>query len=376
MTSSWRDLPLTFAALGATGAVFGPALPSLAAQMDTSPARASLVVSALFVGLLLGVSALQLSSVASAAPRLLRRCGALLQAGALLALPLGSSLPALLLAGAVAGVGFGISEAAASAVVVSRRDGAQQLSVLGATFAVAAILTPAAVALSLHTTGNLLPVLIGIAGLQVAAGLGASENRSLHTTTVVGDGPARTAWPLAAVLMLYVGAEVLLSTWATELTRTLLALDASVAALASTAFWACLALGRLLGSLLAKHLGPARLLRSMLAAATIGCATAAGLASQAWGGAALVALAVAVVLLGPVYALALAVGSGANGMARPRVAAFRIGLGALGGAAVPAVVASFTDLSGVVGVPLTAAVLLAGATCAGVWLSGSPAASR
>lgn len=256
---------------------------------------------------------------------------------------------------------------------MSRRGGAQQLSVLGATFAIAAILTPAAVAPSVHTTGDLVPVLVGIAGLQVAAGLGASDGLALHTTTSVGVGPTSTAWPLAALLVLYVGAEVLLSTWAAELTRALLAVDASVAALASTAFWACLALGRLLGSLLGRHLGPARLLHILLAAAAFGCATAAGLAGQTSGAAALVALAAAVVLLGPVYALALAVGSGANGVARPRVAAFRIGLGALGGAVVPAVVASFNDQGGLVGVPLTAAALLAGATCAGVWLRGSPA---
>lgn len=376
MTGSWRDLPLTFAALGATGAVFGPALPALAEQADISPARASLVVSALFAGLLLGVGALQLPRIASTPPQLLRRGGALLQAGALVALPVGSSLPALLLAGAVAGVGFGASEAAASAVVVIRRDGARRLSVLGAAFAATAILTPAAVALSLYTTGGLLPVLVGIAGLQVLAGLGAGDDRSLHTTSVAGDGPARTAWPLAAVLMLYVGAEVLLSTWATELTRMLLAVDASVAALASTAFWACLALGRLLGSQLAMHLAPARLLLWALPLAGIACGIGAGLAGQSWGEAALVVLAVAVVLLGPVYALALAVGSGGQGIPRPRVAAFRIGLGALGGAVVPAVVASFTDLSGVVGVPLTAALLLAAASCAGVRLNGPPGSDR
>lgn len=368
MTTSWRDLPLTFAALGATGAVLGPALPALADQAGVSTARASLVVSAVFAGLLIGVGALQLSGLGGVSPRLLRRTGALLQAIALLALPFGSSLPALLAAGGVAGVGFGISEAAASAVVVARQDGARRLSVLGVAFAGAAILTPAAVGLSLYATGGLLPVLLGVATLQGLAGLCAGEDASGPASTAVGDGPARTAWPLATVLVLYVGAEVLLSTWATELTRVLLAVDASVAALASTAFWVCLALGRLVGAQLARHLAPALLLSWILPSAALVCGAAAGFADQSWGGVTLALLAVAVVLLGPVYALTLAAGSGAGGSPRPRVAAFRIGLGALGGTAVPTVVAFATDLGGVVAVPLTAAVLLAVAAGAGTRL--------
>lgn len=375
MTRSWRDLPLTFAALGATGAVFGPALPALADQVGGTAASASLVVSALFAGLLLGVALLELPGAGTTSPARLRGCGTLAQAVGLVGVALSASPSLLIAGGLLTGIGFGLTEATASAVVVARRDGARALTMLGAVFAIAAILTPAVVALSLLATGSVWPAIAGVAVLQVAAtagtAAGADGQTTAQTTAQTPGGPASTGVALAAVLVLYVGAEVLLSTWAAELVRTQLAVGASVAALAATGFWGCLALGRWAGSHVAVHMSVSALLRSVLLAAAAACGAAALLIHLGAGAAALVCLAVAVVLLGPAYALALAVGAGGSDAPRPRVAARRIGLGALGGALVPAVVAPLTAVGGVASVPATAAVLLAAAT----WLMAGDTAS-
>ena len=365
MSTALRDLPLTFAALGATAALLGPALPALADQVGTGPARASLVVPALFTGLLAAVDVLQSRRVALAPPRLLLRWGACLQAGGLLAVAASTSVPTLLLAGAVTGVGFGVSEATASAVVVARQDGAGRLSGLGAAFALAAIVVPASVGLSLRASGALWPAFLAVAALQLAAAAGTQGDGPLgRAGAAPAGGPARTPGPLATVLVLYVGAEVLLSTWATELTRSLLSVDQSVAAAASTVFWGCLALGRVLGARAARQVSAGLLLRRLLPSAAVACGLAAAAAHASSASTALALLALAVVLLGPVYALSLAVGDGAGGVPMPRVSARRIGLGALGGLVVPAVAAPLVAVGGPVGVLLTAALLLGAASVA------------
>lgn len=359
MTRSARDLTLTFAALGATGAVLGPALPALADQSGVDAPRASLVVPALFLGLLVGVGVLQLPRLAAARPRPLRRWGACLQAAGLVAVAASTSLSALLVAGAVTGVGFGVSEATASAVVTARADGAGRLSLLGAAFAIAAIAAPACVGLSLAATGALWPVFLAVAGLQLVAAISTEEAGPPPPGIAPIGGPAGTPWPLAALLMLYVGAEVLLSTWATELTRSLLSVDRSVAAAASTVFWCCLALGRVLGARATRYVTADVLLRRLVPTAAVVLGLAGGAAAVSWEGVGLVLVALAVVVLGPVYALALAVGDDASGVPMPGVSARRIGIGALGGAAVPAVAAPLVFLGGPLGVLLVATLLLA-----------------
>jgi fucose permease len=368
------DLLLTFLALGATGAVFGPALPALAEAADVTVAAASLTVAVLFAGLLVAVTVLRL--VGATADRVLgpvRLGGALAQVGGLVGLALGGSLPLLLVAAGVIGLGFGASEAGASALVVTGRDGAGRLSRLGAAFAVAAIVTPLLVGASLAATGTVVPVLVGVAALHLAA-VTAQLPRPRRpavavrrTGSVAADAAPATSGRLAAVLVLYVGVEVVLSTWLPEVTARLLTVPASVAATAATGFWGCLALGRWLGGRWVRALGPEILLRRLLVVAATSLllsATTARFAVGSGGGSAaavtLGVLAVAVVALGPVYALALAAhgaapiagsaatdGRGTAGGWRasraPRsvvgTAATRIGLGAVGGLVVPAALA-------------------------------------
>jgi fucose permease len=382
-----RELLLTFVALGATGALFGPALPALARAAQATPAQASLAVAALFTGLVVGVGMLQWPGTnPDARVSALRRWGAVTQAVGLVLVPVSSSLSMLLVTASLVGIGFGISEATASAVVVSRPDGAGRLSGLGAAFAVAAVVTPAFVALSLEVRGGVWPVFAMVAAVHVAAAW--SVQTAVVAPTAAGSPTAAGAaeadalrapmaawtdqgsgWWIGGLLVLYVGAEVLLSTWAAELTRVLLGVSASVAALAATVFWTCLAFGRLAGTWAARRVSPERLLAVVLGGAGA-CLNAAAMLQQRSGMAALAALAGGVVLLGPAYALALAAGDTSADGRSVRTAARRVGVGALGGAFVPAAVAPVAARP--LGVLATAAALLVAAALLGSRLRPEP----
>jgi fucose permease len=388
-----RELLLTFVALGATGALFGPALPALARAAQATPAQASLAVAALFTGLVVGVGMLQWPGTnPDARVSALRRWGAVTQAVGLVLVPVSSSLSMLLVTASLVGIGFGISEATASAVVVSRPDGAGRLSGLGAAFAVAAVVTPAFVALSLEVRGGVWPVFAMVAAVHVAAAWSVQTAVVAPTTvvapTAAGSPTAAGAaeadalrapmaactdqgsgWWIGGLLVLYVGAEVLLSTWAAELTRVLLGVSASVAALAATVFWTCLAFGRLAGTWAARRVSPERLLAVVLGGAGA-CLSAAAMLQQRSGMAALAALAGGVVLLGPAYALALAAGDTSADGRSVRTAARRVGVGALGGAFVPAAVAPVAARP--LGVLATAAALLVAAALLGSRLRPEP----
>lgn len=369
-----RDLVLTFVALGATGALFGPALPALARGAQVTPARASLAVAALFTGLVLGVGVLQWPGTNPDARVLaLRRWGAIAQAVGLLLVSVSSSLPMLLATATFVGIGFGISEATASAVVVSQPDGAGRLSGLGAAFAVAAVVTPALVAISLAAHGGVWPVFAMVAAVHCTAAWSVQTDAAAPATGLAAEADAvrpptaartgqRSGWWIAWLLILYVGAEVLLSTWAAELTRVLLGVSASIAALAATVFWTCLAFGRLAGAWASRRVPAERLLAAVLGGAGA-CLTASALLQQHSGVTALAALAGGVVFLGPAYALALAAGDSSSNGRSVRTAARRVGVGALGGAFVPAAVAPVAARP--FGVLATAAALLVAAALLG-----------
>jgi predicted MFS family arabinose efflux permease len=358
----WQ-LPLTFAALGGTGALFGPALPAIAQRLDVEVARASLSVSALFVGLLASVAILQLPAVrADWQLNPLRRWAAIVQAGALLAVPLSASLWALLASSAIVGLGFGVSEATASAVAVAERDGASRISSLGAVFAVAAISTPAAVGLAYWGTGVVWPAFAVVSLLHLATTINGAPASEPSFRPAASIQRRRTSPRLGALLVLYVGAEVLLSTWAAEIARILLDLETSVAALAATGFWSCLAVGRWLAARWTRRIDAARLLRYVLAAAAAALLVAVVLGPTV-ATAAMIAFGVAIVMLGPAYALALSVGSVGTGTPSVPTAARRISLGAIGGALVPALAAPLATSPGAVlrmaAALIAAAVLIA-----------------
>ena len=340
MTSS-RDrtgLFAAFASLGVTAAFIPAVLPSAERMLS---AELSAAVPALFAGLLVGVLL--------SGPLLVRRparmtliLGSALQAGALVAAAWAGDPALFIAAAALAGLGFGLVEAAGSVAAKAAATGSATglLSALMGTVAVCAALTPLAVAAGAAA----LPVLsiLAVVPLGTIVLLAGGHEPSASAS----DAPARREvrallplLPFAIALPLYVGVETVLSGWSAVIPARALTLDPAAAALGTSAFWALMAVGRFgAAGLRRRAVSPI----AILAVGTIGAAclmTAAGLLVNDAPAGALVALAASVVLLAPSYGLIL-------GLALDRLDAARsaavtgtlVACGAVGGTFVPSLV--------------------------------------
>lgn len=328
-----------FASLGVTASFVPAVLP--AAERALS-ADLSVAVPALFAGLLVGVLL--------SGPLLVRRptrftliLGSALQALAIVVGAWAGSAPVFIAAAALAGLGFGLVEAAGSVAAKAASTGSAtgMLSALMGTVAVCAAITPLVIAAG----AGMLPVLsiLCVVPLTTVTLLASSTARgAVPAPPTIASRSIRTLLPLlpfALALPLYVGVETVLSGWSAVIPERALTLDPSAAALGTTAFWTLMAVGRF---------GAAALRRRdvrplvILATGTLGAAalmTTAGLligSSPVW---ALTALAASVVLLAPSYGLIL-------GLALDRLDAARsaavtgalVACGAVGGTFVPTLI--------------------------------------
>lgn len=340
MTSSRNRTGLfaAFASLGVTAAFIPSALPSAERMLS---AELSAAVPALFAGLLVGVLL--------SGPLLVRRparvtliLGSALQAVALVAAAWAGDPVLFIAAAALAGLGFGLVEAAGSVAAKAAATGSATglLSALMGTVAVCAALTPLAVAAGAAA----LPALSILAVVPLGTIILLAGGR--EPSASASDAPARREvrallplLPFAIALPLYVGVETVLSGWSAVIPARALTLDPAAAALGTSAFWALMAVGRFgAAGLRRRAVSPI----AILAVGTIGAAclmTAAGLLVNDAPAGALVALAASVVLLAPSYGLIL-------GLALDRLDAARsaavtgalVACGAVGGTFVPSLV--------------------------------------
>lgn len=341
MSSSRRHaltgLFAAFASLGVTASFVPAVLPAAERSIgaDLSPA-----VPALFAGLLVGVLL--------SGPLMLRRparttliVGSALQAAALVAGACADATLLFIVAAATAGMGFGLVEAAGSVAakgaVVGSATGV--LSALTGTVAVSAAVTPLAVAAG----AGAMPALSALAAVPLATivilATGRAARRDAAPPARRDLGGLVVLAPFAVALPLYVGVETVLSGWSAVIPERTLSLSPSAAALGTTAFWTLMALGRFgAAGLRRRGVPPVAILAVGTAAAAVLIASA-GLLLEAAPIGALVALAAAVALLAPSYALIV-------GLALDRLDAARsaavtgalVACGALGGTFVPALV--------------------------------------
>ncbi|MFJ2371155.1 MFS transporter [Microbacterium sp. NPDC087665] len=335
-----------FASLGVTASFVPAVLPAAERAMS---ADLSTAVPVLFAGLLVGVLL--------SGPLLVRRptrltliLGSGLQALAIVVGAWAGSAPVFLAAAALAGLGFGLVEAAGSVAAKAASTGSATglLSALMGTVAVCAALTPLVIAAGAGT--GMLPVLsilcvVPLTTVVLLLGSGAARPGSAPSTPLTPSTPSRNLraliplLPFALALPLYVGVETVLSGWSAVIPERALTLDPSAAALGTTAFWALMAVGRF---------GAAALRRRdvrplvILATGTLGAAalmTAAGLligSSPVW---ALAALAASVVLLAPSYGLILGLALDRLDPARSAAATGTlVACGAVGGTFVPTLI--------------------------------------
>lgn len=331
-----------FASLGVTASFVPAVLPATERALD---ADLSVAVPALFGGLLVGVLL--------SGPLLVRRparatviLGSALQAVAIVAGAWSSDAVLFVAAAALAGLGFGLVEAAGSVSAKAASTGSATglLSALMGTVAICAAATPLVIAAGAAMRPAL--SVLCVVPLATIVLLAMAPSRRSEPAPTSADAPGfrglRALLPLlpfAVALPLYVGVETVLSGWSAVIPQRALTLDASVAALGTTAFWALMAVGRFgTAALRRRDVRPALILVIGTLGAAALMATAGLLIATSPVGA-LVALAASVVLLAPSYGLIL-------GLALDRLDAARsaavtgalVACGAVGGTFVPTLI--------------------------------------
>jgi len=375
---------LAFAGLGGTAAVIPAVLPT---ALDRSPADATTylqAVPATFTGLLLGVL-LSTVLIRATSTRAVLGLGSLIQAGALSALLSVPPAAGFVLTAGWAGLGFGLVEAAGSALARESAGASttRLLAALTGTVALVAATCPLIVAY-VPSAGapSIALVLVAAIHLATAGGLaaaaillrrGATARRSprgLGNPTEVppassSDGDrtgrrltgqlVRTLAAVALALALYVGVESAFSGWSAVIAGPLLGTDAQRAAVGTSVFWILMATGRFAAWVLLRaprqpgpFLIPAAAAILLIAAAAAG-GTAAGV----------VALCGAVIFLGPCYSVILGTGLSLVSPAdAARVTGPLVACGAVGGAGIPWLVLAGTSNPTSRAVPILSAALL------------------
>lgn len=351
---------MAFTGLGVTGAVIPAALPGLAERLSVETASLSPAVSALFLGLFVGVALTPLAAHHVGASRG-AAMGSALQGASLLSMAFAGTTMAVVIAAFVSGVGFGAVEASGAVLSREVQEGTSRtLTGLMATTASAASLTPLVVvaagsglayvlaaAVVPHVLALLLLVRTGHTTGSAAAGL---------TSDATSWRPRSATW-LAAAACCYVGSETVVAGWSAVLPQASFELSSSQAAAGTSTFWALLMLGRLAALAALRHGASTHAVQTVCQLSAALTLTSAALVGQHRSPVSIVLVGLAVFCMGPCYALIL--GAAMNGAAEQnaaRVARRLVAIGALGGAIWAGAVAS----AGPVGATTVATAAAAG----------------
>lgn len=328
---------LSLFVIGTYAGALGPALPFFAVDLGVSLDTAGLILTVLFLG---SISASAVIAIALHANdmRTLTIAGLGSAITGLLLLAVAPSWPALLLGGAVLGVGDGLMVAALHILLpATSRDVAGAINKLNVFFALGAIAGPIWTGAVLEVTGERSIVFGGLAAFAAVTLVlllrAPAPARSQIAAT--DDGfrlPGNpTAWIMGTVLFLYVGAEFGLGAWVSSYTRETAHTGVFVSALVAAGYWAALALGRLCSGV---YFARGREASTLLLIGTAGAGVSAFVLSVSSGQIALSALAVfcAGLFLGPLWPGTVAIASEGS-MANATAAT--VTMGNAGGLAIP-----------------------------------------
>lgn len=332
-----------FAGLGGTAAIVPALIPSFGARLGSTELG---VVPALFTGVLIGVL-LSAPLLTLFRARSVTAIGSGVQAACLVTLTFAASANFVILTVAITGIGFGLTEAAGSVAAKRMAAGSatRSLTSLTGTVALVAAVSPILVAV---TAGGAVSVPVFVAALQLVAAVmmllthedPPKQQAAAHSSAPSGHSSRRTMRVFivaSSALVLYVGVETVFSGWSAVIPGALLNLDAQTAALGTSAFWICMAIGRFVTSSILRHGNePGVLLVACTAIAVLGLSGATMLPQSALS---LCALAVSVVAMAPVYSLIL--GQALDRLtpqAAARAAGPLVATGAVGGSLVPTIV--------------------------------------
>lgn len=331
---------LVFASLGASAAVIPATLPAAMARAPEAATTVAGAVPALFAGVLVGVL---LSMVIAVRPARVAVTGALVQAAALSALAVLGDPRALVALAGIVGVGFGLVEATATALVrdLDRAATARRLAALTGTVALVAAGLPVAVSFApTELVAGAAAAAAAVIALAAALGLSVTAQRGSSGATPLAQAEGGAAPPrrptiaaAAIALALAVGVESVLAGNSAVVPFLLLGVDPAQATVGTAAFWILLAGGRFATSTAMRLGATAR--SCLIAAVSIAvCALAIAAASlPAAPAAATAAMAVAVVAIGPVYSLVI--GMTIDGARARWVVGALIAAGSAGGATMP-----------------------------------------
>lgn len=321
---------------------FGPAMPSLADALGVSLGAVGLVLAFFFGGSIAasGAVALWLHRIRQ---RDLAVGGLALAALGLVTLAAAPRLALAFPGALLLGLGDGLVTASCHAIVATlpatrpgaNADAPRAITHLNLFFALGAISGPLWSGIVLEATGERAAVFAGAGVVAVAAAaVMAAAGGDVRGAGTGGGRPLPSGllvWGMAAVLFLYVGAEMGLGAWVSSYAREAAGAGLVAAAAVTSAYWAALALGRFLtGALLARGRGAPFLLVASLAGAGT-----ASLVLALFGGDLLVGVPSAFatgLCFGPIWPVALGIGAASQ---PDRAPAFLVTAGNAGGVLFP-----------------------------------------
>lgn len=222
-----------------------PALiPHFASVMDIDVYLTLNAVPFLFAGLFLGILINPLISNRFGFDQIMKLASVMLAAG-LVVIALANQAPWFFAGAMLAGVGFGLAEVSITAQVRKEiSDTTKMMAKLNAVFALSAMVTPVLLIVELQLNASywllvLLALAISITGMLMHAQLESS------TQSPLGFKVESQGVLFLIIAALYVGAESVMAGWASAVLDQASVLRTEFTPVASSAFWALIASGRL-----------------------------------------------------------------------------------------------------------------------------------
>ena len=266
----------SFAALGLSFSLIGPALSRLQAQTGTSLGAIGVLFTAQSFGYLVG-SLLGGNLYDRGLGHRVLGTALLVLAAALLAVPHITSLVLLAAMFGVIGAGAGAVDVGGNTLLIWRRGGSDgaSLNALHLCFGIGALASPIIVAWSLSSHGDLVAasmlMAVPTAAIGVWALLRPSPDRLADADHASGAAaPARALALVAVFFFLYVGVEIGFAGWIYTYAQAVHLGGEQAAAAVTATFWGAFLLGRLLAVGVATRAGASAMLVGAGAAAVVG----------------------------------------------------------------------------------------------------------
>jgi fucose permease len=275
---------LTFLFFGMFTAAIGPTLGELSKRAGSSLAAIGGILTFLFLGSVVAqLAGGPLNDRLGTKPVLVASMGIL--AVGILAFTNARTLPLMFALALITGLGQGGVDMGANLVVAEAapRNTTSALNLLHFFFGLGAFIGPALVGLAILATGAGLIIqwiiagLFGLLTLAMAVLLQGGKRASAESPRSAANERAGASvylspllWLMGALMLIYVGVEIGLGSWISTYMGLTTGMLAQYGAWATSAYWAALAVGRLVGAAASRRMGRIRLLGLALGGSLLG----------------------------------------------------------------------------------------------------------